>query len=123
MFNTFYLYLSLQDFLQGTYRSLYAMEQFKELTERKSLHIVEKHATAKVGFTVQNIQNGRTGEEHMKLRMGVVDLLQFCRPSFVLVYLVDIKPFKGKIRFWEFSFGIWRKMGNFAPVNASRVLI
>lgn len=65
MFNTFYLYLALQDFLQGAYWSLYAMEQFKELTERKTLHIVEKHATAKVGFTFQNIQNGRTGEEHI----------------------------------------------------------
>ena len=69
------------------------MEQFKELTERKTLHVVEKNTTAKVGFTFQNIQNGGTCEEHMKFWMGVVDLLQFCRPSLVLVNLVDVKPF------------------------------
>ena len=91
MLYSFYHYLSLQDLLKGTYRCLYSMEQFKELTERQPLHIVEKYPTAKVSFSLQDIQHRGTCKEYMKPGMRVVDLLQLCRPSLVLMNLVDVK--------------------------------
>lgn len=93
MLDAFYLYLSFQHFLEGTYWCLDAMKQFKELTERKTLYAPEKYPTTKVGFAFQDIQHRGTCKEHMKRGMGVIDLLQFYRPPLVLVHLIDIKPF------------------------------
>ena len=49
------------------------------------------YAPTQVSLSIQQVENGRTSDEHFQCRVRVIYLFYLTTPSFVLMYLIDIQ--------------------------------
>lgn len=69
-----------KDVLKCHWSHLDTLEDSEILSKGKPLHEILRSAAAEVGLAFAYIQNRRTREVHMQLRVRVVHLLQLARP-------------------------------------------
>ena len=89
--------------------ALVLMEQQEILAVGEALHLIHTCASAEVGQTFNDVEDGRASEDDMQLGMIVINQLQFTAPVMILVDLVDDKVVASGTR--ELASEVYEVMG------------